>query len=136
MLPIFQKIDPNINHSFYIGHRKSHYFPNPFMFHPEVEILLVIHGSGTRLIGDSVGRFIHGDLVMIGPNVPHVWYSDEKYTKENSNLMSEAIFILFKTDIFGEQFWHLPESKSIYKLIQLSHRGIKPIGKPIMRYLY
>jgi AraC-like DNA-binding protein len=99
------------------------------MFHPEVEILLVIHGSGTRLIGDSVGRFVQGDLVMIGPNVPHLWYSDEKYTKGNSNLMSEAIFILFKTDIFGEQFFNLPESVSIIKLIQLSRRGINLKGK-------
>ena len=130
MLPIFQKIDPDINHSFYIGHRKSHYFPNPFMFHPEVEILLVIHGTGTRLIGDSVGRFVPGDLVMIGQNVPHVWYSDEEYTKENSNLMSEAIFILFKTDTFGEQFFNLPESENIIKLIQLSRRGINLTGKP------
>jgi AraC-like DNA-binding protein len=129
MIPIFQKIDPNINYSFYLGQRKSHYFPNPFMFHPEVEILLVIHGTGTRLIGDSVGRFVAGDVVMIGPNVPHVWYGDEKYTKGNSNFMSEVIFILFKTDMFGEQFLNLPESESIIKLIQLSRRGINLTGK-------
>jgi AraC-like DNA-binding protein len=129
MLPVFQKIDADINHSFYVGHRKSPYFPNPFMFHPDIEILLVIKGSGTRLIGDSIGRFGPGDLVMIGQNVPHVWYSDEEYTKGNSDLMSEAIFILFKPDIFKEQFLHLPESKSIIKLIQISQRGIRLTGK-------
>jgi AraC-like DNA-binding protein len=129
MLPIFQKIEANINHSFYVGHRKSQYFPNPFQFHPEIEILLVIEGTGTRLVGDSIDRFGSGDLVMIGQNVPHVWYSDKKYTQVKSNLFSEAIFILFKTEIFGEQFWHLPESKSILKIIQLSKRGIKLTGK-------
>ena len=95
MLPVFQKIDADINHSFYVGHRKSSYFPNPYMFHPDVELLLVIKGTGTRLIGDSIKRFSPGDLIMIGPNVPHAWYSDEVYKKEESNLQSEAIFILF-----------------------------------------
>jgi YesN/AraC family two-component response regulator len=65
---------------------------------------------------------------MIGENIPHVWYSDEKYINGNNDLLSEVIFILFKKEVFGEQFWNMPESKVIYKLIQLSQRGIKLIG--------
>jgi AraC-like DNA-binding protein len=129
MQPIFQKIEANINHSFYVEQVKFQYFPNPLQFHPEIEILYVIHGSGTRFVGDSVDRFGPGELVMIGQNVPHLWYSDEKYINGNSNLFSEVIFILFKKEIFGEQFWQLPESKSILKLFQLSQRGIKLTGK-------
>jgi AraC-like DNA-binding protein len=129
MQPVFQKIEANINHSFYVEQVKFQYFPNPLQFHPEIEILYVIHGSGTRFVGDSVDSFGPGELVMIGQNVPHLWYSDEKYTQENSNLFSEVIFILFKTEIFGEQFWQLTESKSILKLIQLSQRGIKLTGR-------
>jgi AraC-like DNA-binding protein len=129
MLPVFQKIEANINHSFYVEQVKFQYFPNPLQFHPDIEILLVLHGTGTRLVGDSIDQFGPGDLVMIGKNVPHAWYSDEKYTGENSNFISEVIFILFKTEIFGEQFWNLPESKSILKLIQVSQRGIKLTGK-------
>jgi AraC-like DNA-binding protein len=129
MQPVFQKIEANINHSFYVEQVKFQYFPNPLQFHPEIEILYVIHGSGTRFVGDSVDRFGPGELVMIGQNVPHLWYSDEKYIKGNSNLFSEVIFILFKKEIFGEQFWQLPESKSILKLFQLSQRGIKLTGK-------
>jgi AraC-like DNA-binding protein len=129
MLPVFQKIEANINHSFYVEQVKFPYFPNPLQFHPDIEILLVIQGTGTRFVGDSIDRFGPGDLLMIGGNVPHVWYSDEKYTQENSNLITEVIFILFKAEIFGDQFWHLPESKNIVKLIQLSQRGIKLTGK-------
>jgi AraC-like DNA-binding protein len=129
MLPIFQKIDAGINNSFYVEHRKSKCFPNPFMFHPDVEILLVIQGTGTLLLGDSISSFGPGELVMIGPNTPHVWHSDEVYTRENSKLVCEAIFILFRTEIFGEQFLNLPESKSISTLISLSRRGIRLSGK-------
>ncbi|MDP2336869.1 MAG: AraC family transcriptional regulator [Bacteroidota bacterium] len=129
MQPVFQKIEANINLSFYVEQVKFPYFSNPLQFHPEIEILLVIDGTGTLFVGDSISSFGPGDLVMIGQNVPHVWFSDEKYTFENNNLNSEVIFILFKMEIFGEQFWQLPESKSILKLIQLSQRGIKLIGK-------
>jgi AraC-like DNA-binding protein len=131
MLPVFQKIEANINHSFYVEHLKFHHFPNPLQFHPEIEIMLVIKGTGTRFVGDSVEHFGPGDLVMIGQNVPHVWYSDDKYASVSKNHNSEIIFILFKREIFGEQFWELPESQSVLKLIKLSQRGIKVTGKSL-----
>ncbi|MEN8226325.1 MAG: AraC family transcriptional regulator [Bacteroidota bacterium] len=34
-------------------------------------------------------------------------------------------------EIFGEQFWELPESQSVLQLIKLSQRGIKVTGKSI-----
>ncbi|MFA5330273.1 MAG: AraC family transcriptional regulator [Prolixibacteraceae bacterium] len=129
MQPVFQKIEANINLSFYVEQVKFPHFTNPLQFHPDIEILLILEGTGTLFVGDSISSFGPGDLVMIGQNVPHVWYSDEKYTVESNNLYSEVVYILFKTEIFGEQFWQLPESKSILKLIQLSQRGIKLAGK-------
>ncbi len=128
MLPVFQKIEANIDHSFYVEHMEFKYFPNPLQFHPDVELLFVIRGTGTRIVGDSVERFKPGDLILIGENVPHAWYSDEQYTQKDSSLTSEIIFVLFKKDIFGEPFWRLPESRNILELIQLSQRGIKLNG--------
>jgi AraC-like DNA-binding protein len=125
MLPNFEKIEANINHSFHINHMKVDYFPSMRHFHPEVEILLVIHGTGTRFVGDSVEAFVPGDLVMIGPNVSHEWCSD----RNTENSISEAIYILFNTEIMGNDFWNLPESKIILKIIQQSERGIKLTGK-------
>lgn len=131
MLPVFQKIEANINHSFYVEHLKFQHFPNPLQFHPEIEILLVLKGTGTRLVGDSVKHFGPGDLVMIGQNVPHVWYSDAKYALKSNHDYSEITFILFKKEIFGKQFWELPESQNVRQLIKLSQRGIKVTGKSL-----
>ena len=125
MLPNLEKIEANINHSFHINHIKVDYFPSMRHFHPEVEILLVVKGTGTRYVGDSVESFAPGDLVMIGPNVSHEWCSD----KRSGTLVSEAIYILFNTEIMGSEFWNLPESKIILKIIQQSERGIKLTGK-------
>jgi AraC-like DNA-binding protein len=125
MLPNFEKVEANINHSFQINHMKVDYFPSMRHFHPEVEILLVVQGTGTRFVGDSVERFDPGDLVMIGPNVSHEWCSD----KNKETGISEAIYILFNTEIMGNDFWNLPESKIILKIIRQSGRGIKLTGK-------
>jgi mannose-6-phosphate isomerase-like protein (cupin superfamily) len=78
MLPIFQKIEANINHSFYVEHMKFKCFPNPLQFHPDIELSLVIRGTGTRIVGDSIECFIPGDLALIGENVPHVWYNNKE----------------------------------------------------------
>jgi AraC-like DNA-binding protein len=123
MLPSLEKVEANINHSFHINHLKVDNFTSLRHFHPEVEILLVVQGRGTRFVGDSVEPFVPGDLVMIGPNVSHEWCSDK-----NSGI-SEAIYILFNTEIMGNDFWNLPESKIILKIIQQSERGIKLTGK-------
>jgi AraC-like DNA-binding protein len=124
MLTNLEKVEANINHSFHVNHLKVKNFPSLLHFHPEVEILLVVQGSGTRIVGDSVERFSPGDLVMIGPNVSHEWCSDKEEIA-----MSEAIYILFNTEILGKEFWNLPESRIILKIIQQSQRGIKLKGK-------
>ncbi len=123
MLPNLEKVEANINHSFHINHMKVNYFPSLRHFHREVEILLVLQGTGIRYVGDSIETFSPGDLVMIGPNVSHEWCSDK------GSGISEAIYILFNTEIMGNDFWNLPESKIILKIIQQSERGIKLTGK-------
>jgi AraC-like DNA-binding protein len=125
MLPNLEKVEANINHSFHINHVKVDCFPSLRHFHPEVEILLVVQGTGTRYVGDSAEPFAPGDLVMIGPNVSHEWCSD----KRSVSSISEAIYILFNTEMLGDGFWSLPESKIILKIIQQSERGIKLTGK-------
>ena len=125
MLPNIEKVEADINHSFHINHMKVDYFPSMRHFHPEVEILLVVQGRGTRFVGDSIEPFSPGDLVMIGPDVPHEWCSD----KTGGESASEAIYILFNTEILGTGFWNLPESKIILRIIQQSQRGIKLTGK-------
>ena len=45
-------------------------------FHPELEVHHVIATSGRCYIGDHIGEFGPGQLVLTGPNLPHNWISD------------------------------------------------------------
>ena len=44
-------------------------------FHPELEIHHVVATSGHYYVGDFIGEFGPGNLVLCGPNLPHNWVS-------------------------------------------------------------
>ncbi|OEO31017.1 AraC family transcriptional regulator [Devosia insulae DS-56] len=45
-------------------------------FHPEYELHLVCATAGHYFVGDFIGRFSGGNLVLVGPNLPHNWVSE------------------------------------------------------------
>ncbi len=45
-------------------------------FHPELELHHVVSTSGRYFVGDFIGTFVPGNLVLTGPNLPHNWVSD------------------------------------------------------------
>ncbi len=44
--------------------------------HPELELTWIETGAGMRHVGDHVAPFTSGDLVLLGPHLPHTWTSE------------------------------------------------------------
>jgi len=122
MKPIIEKV-PSGNYSFNIKREVEPFFKFPWHQHPEIEIILVEKGFGTRFVGDHIESFKEGDLVMIGTNLPHRWKSDIIFHQQK--METEIIVIHFAEDVFGDNFFNLPEMHLIKKLINLSRQGIK-----------
>lgn len=120
--PVLKIINPLVISSFYLLNVHEAYFFPAWHFHPEYEITLVLDGTGLRFVGDNLGRFGPGDVLLYGGNIPHLHRSDGTYN--NSILSSKAIVIYFSENILGQGFWELSDSIYIKKLLSYSKRGI------------
>ncbi len=89
--------------------------------HPLYELTYIVKGKGRRMVGDCIENFTEGDLVLLGPSLPHTWVSDN-LKRENC----KAIVIQFPAD-FIEPFLALPEMKAIKNLLDKASRGIRII---------
>jgi AraC-like DNA-binding protein len=101
--------------AFEISQNKLDFF---WHYHPEFELTYIVKGKGRRLIGDSHEYFESGDLVLIGPGLPHTWVTDGGIKER-----CEAIVIQFSVD-FIERFAGLVEMSSINKLLASASHGI------------
>ncbi len=110
-------------HSLMAYHVSSPTFDFFWHYHPEYELTLILKGRGWRLVGDSHENFESGDLVLIGPGLPHTWVSDGSEKGK-----SEAIVLQFSED-FMERFAGLDELSTVNKLLLQAKQGISFNGK-------
>ena len=89
-------------------------------FHPEYEIHHVVETSGHYFVGDFIGAFEPGNLVLTGPNLPHNWVSD---VPAGSYIPLRGRVVQFSESFVANALELLPEFASCVKLLELSRRG-------------
>jgi len=115
----YEHVTPDKDSCFRMIHNNSPVsnFEWEYHYHPEIELVCVLSGEGTRHIGLHKSKYLNRDLVLIGSNVPHTGFG------LNSIDPHEEIVLQFKEDIlqFPPQE---KESQSIKRLLELSKCGI------------
>ena len=128
MKPHLLKVSLKPESSFNIHQKKGGNFYNQWHFHPEIELIYIHKGRGTRFIGNDVHRFEPGELFLFGSNLAHMWRCDPEYFDEGSKLKAEVTVIYFHHDFLGDKFFNIPELKSIDSLLEKAKQGIKITG--------
>lgn len=104
--------------SFYAYQFQVPFFEFKWHYHPEYELTYIVKGNGYRIVGNTYENYTEGDLVLLGPNLPHTWTG-----KAVENESFEAIVIQFSKE-FITAFLGFDEAHFIKNLLENSARGI------------
>ncbi len=121
----FEKIEPGFGSSFALKEFRNNDFCNrsSWHFHPEYEIVYISNGKGKRHIGNHISQFENGDLIFLGPDLPHFGFT-EQMTEQHTEIV-----IQMKKSFLGDDFLSKPEFFQIAQLFQRSHLGLSFFGK-------
>jgi AraC-like DNA-binding protein len=128
MKELLEQIKLNPDESFFIGVFQDHIDQSVWHYHQEFELSFITEGSGRRIVGDSVEEFHPGDMIFIGPRIPHVWFSEAPAQEQRSGRTLESVYLLFNNDILPRGLTSLPEFRGVNRAIKLSERGIMITG--------
>ncbi|QKJ29470.1 AraC family transcriptional regulator [Mucilaginibacter mali] len=99
-------------------------------YHRELEIVYIAEGAGTLLIGEQLEEVSSGMLIVIGPDVPHMFkfethrYFNELMKQGKIDLPLKLLTLHVNPDILGERFLSLPENELIAGLLKDASKGM------------
>ncbi len=105
-------------------------------FHPEYEIHLITSTTGKYFVGDHIGSFTPGNLVMMGRNLPHNWVSS---VQPGERVDERCLVLQFDAEFVTRAIQVFPELKRVEALLDASCWGVLFSAKtgaaaePIMR---
>lgn len=105
---------------FSIFSRSKKEFDFPLHFHEEFELNFIKNATGAkRVVGSHVEEIGNTELVLVGPNLQHGWFTN----KCKGKIINE-ITIQFHRDLFEENFLQRNQMSFIRTLLQRSSRGV------------
>jgi AraC-like DNA-binding protein len=103
---------------------KAHGYPYHTVrwhFHPEYELHLVAATNGRYFVGDYIGEFEPGNLVLTGPNLPHNWVSD---VPDGLTIPLRCQLIQFSESFIRNLMNVLPEFGPFETILKAAPRGV------------
>lgn len=106
----------------------SHGFPTPLArwhYHDEYELHLMVASSGKAFVGDWIGQFQPGHLVLTGPRLPHNWLSTDL---PDGGVPLRDLVIQFPHDPLLQAARSIPELAELEPLLERAKHGIEFFG--------
>src|ERR1700733_4277551 len=118
---IMREITPlTQNDCFTLFSRVKKEFSFPLHYHEEFELNFIMHAKGAkRIVGDSIEVIDDIELVLIGPNLYHSWF-----THQCKNETIQEITIQWHKDLFDDKFLCRNQLNFIRSMFERSTRGI------------
>jgi AraC-like DNA-binding protein len=107
----------------------SHGFPTPLArwhYHDEYELHLITSTSGKAFVGDWIGQFHPGHLVLAGPRLPHNWVSMDV---PEGGVELRDLVIQFPHEPLAQAAAVIPELAEVLPLLERARHGIEFFGQ-------
>ena len=106
----------------------EHGFPTPLArwhYHDECELHLIVASSGKAFVGDYIGTFQPGHLVLTGPRLPHNWISLDLPER---GIAQRDLVIQFAPEPIAQAAAHIRELAEVLPLLERARHGIEFFG--------
>ncbi len=108
------------NDCFTIFSRVKKQFNFPLHYHEEFELNLILNAKGAkRIVGDHIDQIGDLELVLIGPNLSHAWFTHQCKSRE-----IKEVTIQWHKDLLDEKLLHRNHLSLIRNMFDLSTKGI------------
>ena len=122
MKPFFETVTPEAGASWaFLDRRLPDGIPFEWHHHPEFELTLTLNSRGHRYIGDDVESYDDGDLVLIGPGIPHSWHSREAVDAARPHV---ALVVWFTQEWAARLTTLFPETARIGAMLGRANQGL------------
>ncbi|HTS44870.1 MAG TPA: AraC family transcriptional regulator [Puia sp.] len=118
---IMREITPlTQNDCFTIFSREKKEFSFPLHYHDEFELNFIRNAKGSkRIVGDSIEVIEDLELILIGPNLYHAWFTHQCKTEN-----IKEITIQWHKDLFDDKFLCRNQMNFIRAMFERASRGI------------
>jgi AraC-like DNA-binding protein len=137
-----RKLTPEFEHDLIRDPRLGYEEPNPSEFvrcfehgsptplerwhcHDEYELQLIVGARGQAFVGDHVGHFEPGHLVLTGPRLPHNWISTDL---PPDGLDVRSLVIQFREEPLREGMRVIKELQEVRPLLERARHGVEFFG--------
>ncbi|HVI48258.1 MAG TPA: hypothetical protein VM802_25545, partial [Chitinophaga sp.] len=99
-------------------------FNSLFHFHEVCELNYIVEGTGKSIVGDCIRNYSAGDLVLLGPDLPHIWYGDPSACDSKESQSGKAIVVYFPANYMKFLGLEEPFIQKAESLVEKSKSGI------------
>jgi AraC-like DNA-binding protein len=106
----------------------EHGFPNPLVrwhYHEEYELHLIVQTHGKVFVGDYIGHFEPGHLVLTGPRLPHNWISADV---PSEGVALRDMVLQFSDEPLRRATELIPDLRDVLPLLERARLGIEFFG--------
>lgn len=121
---ILKNTDSFVNERLNITKKEIACLDSSWHYHAQYELLYISESFGIRFVGDNVSHFFPGELVLVGPYLPHLWRNDPSYYTGDGTNKVKTIVIKFTKDFIGEGTFNNPEFSDINNLLEQLKYGV------------